>query len=139
VQDAIRREVLNWIKEANYDLVRARRSLSEGDYALSVFMSQQAIEKAFKALVIALKRRSPPRTHDLVTLFQEIHELITLPTEVIDRLPEISQYYVSARYPNAGLEVPSERINKAQAVRALEAAEVVIAIANKTLGVTQSN
>jgi HEPN domain-containing protein len=139
VQDAIRREALNWIKEANYDLVRARRSLSEGDYALSVFMSQQAIKKAFKALVIALKRRSPPRTHDLVTLFQEIHELITLPTEVIDRLPEISQYYVSARYPNAGLEVPSERINKAQAVRALEAAEVVIAIANKTLGVTQSN
>ncbi len=139
MQDAIRREALNWIKEANYDLVRARRSLSEGDYALSVFMSQQAIKKAFKALVIALKRRSPPRTHDLVTLFQEIHELITLPTEVIDRLPEISQYYVSARYPNAGLEVPSERINKAQAVRALEAAEVVIAIANKTLGVTQSN
>jgi len=139
VQDAIRREALNLIKEANYDLVRARRSLSEGDYALSVFMSQQAIEKAFKALVIALKRRSPPRAHDLVTLFQEIHELITLPTEVIDRLPEISQYYVSARYPNAGLEVPSERINKAQAVRALEAAEVVIAIANKTLGVTQSN
>jgi hypothetical protein len=37
------------------------------------------------------------------------------------------------------LEVPSERINKAQAVRALETAEVVIAIANKTLGVTQSN
>ncbi|KUO94198.1 MAG: hypothetical protein AT717_04405 [Vulcanisaeta sp. CIS_19] len=59
MQDAIRREALNWIKEANYDLVRARRSLSEGDYALSVFMSQQAIEKAFKALVIALKRRSP--------------------------------------------------------------------------------
>jgi HEPN domain-containing protein len=33
------------------------------------------------------------------------------------------------------LEVPSERINKAQAERALEVAEAVVSIANKALGV----
>jgi Uncharacterized conserved protein related to C-terminal domain of eukaryotic chaperone, SACSIN len=136
MQDAIRQEALNWLKEANYDLARARRSLADGDCALSAFMSQQAIEKAFKALIIALKCKVPPRTHDLVSLYQEINELIALPKELIDRLPEVSQYYVSARCPNAGLEVPSERINKAQAERALEVAEAVVSIANKALGVT---
>ena len=86
-------------------------------------------------MIIALKRKVPLRTHDLVSLYQEINELIILPKELIDRLPEVSQYYVSARYPNAGLEVPSERINKAQAERALEVAEAVVSIANKALGV----
>ena len=50
-------------------------------------------------------------------------------------MPEVSQYYVSARYLNVGLGVPSERINKAQAERALEVAEAVVSIANKALGV----
>ena len=72
MHSTVRREALNWLKEANYDLARARRSLADGDYALSVFMSQQAIEKALKALIIALKRKVPLRTHDLVSLYQEI-------------------------------------------------------------------
>lgn len=134
-----REEAINWLKEANYDLSRAKRSLAEGDYALSAFMSQQAVEKAFRALIIALRRISPPRTHDLVRLFEELRELITLPQDIIDRLPEVSQYYISARYPNAGLEVPSERINRVQAERALEVASTVVTIANERLGFTKKH
>jgi HEPN domain-containing protein len=137
MSNIIREEALNWFKEANYDLARARRSLDEGDYALSVFMSQQAIEKALKAVIIAIKRMSPPKTHDLVRLYNEVSDVMPLPQEVVDRLPEVSQYYVSARYPNVGLEVPSERINRAQAIRALEVANMVIENARRLLGLTQ--
>ncbi|MGC9153800.1 MAG: HEPN domain-containing protein [Vulcanisaeta sp.] len=137
MSNIIREEAINWFKEANYDLARARRSLDEGDYALSVFMSQQAIEKALKAVIIANKRMSPPKTHDLVRLYNEVSDVMPLPQEAVDRLPEVSQYYVSARYPNAGLEVPSERINRAQAIRALEVANMVIENAKRLLGLTQ--
>ncbi|MGC8608137.1 MAG: HEPN domain-containing protein [Vulcanisaeta sp.] len=137
MSNIIREEALNWFKEANYDLARARRSLDEGDYALSVFMSQQAIEKALKAVIIAIKRMSLPKTHDLVRLYNEVSDVMPLPQEAVDRLPEVSQYYVSARYPNAGLEVPSERINRAQAIRALEVANMVIENARRLLGLTQ--
>ncbi|WP_291999198.1 HEPN domain-containing protein [Caldivirga sp.] len=49
------------------------------------------------------------------------------------RLPTLSQYYVTSRYPNAGLEVPSEGISRTQAEEALNVAEVIISYASKLL------
>ena len=122
----VRREVINWLREGRADYGRAVRALDSGDYALSVFMSQQACEKALKAAYIALLRTSYPRTHDLVALYRGLESHLKLPNDVVERLPEVSQYYVTARYPNAGLEAPSESISREQAVRALEVAEAVL-------------
>ena len=47
---SVREEVIDWIEEAKADLKRAERSLSEEDYSLSCYMSQQATEKSFKGL-----------------------------------------------------------------------------------------
>ncbi len=122
----VRREALNWLKEAGADLRRAERSLAEGDYALSAFMAQQACEKALKAAYLALLRRNPPRTHDLVVLYRGLGGRVEVGEGFEGRLPEVSQYYVTARYPNAGLEVPSESISREQAERALEVARHVL-------------
>lgn len=123
---SVREEVIDWIEEAKVDLKRAERSLSEGDYSLSCYMSQQAIEKSFKALLIFKKRVRPPHVHDLTTLYSEISDVFQLPRELEERLPEISQYYVTSRYPNAGITRPSKSFNIRQAERALEVAKFVV-------------
>lgn len=124
----VRREALNWLREAEADLRRAERAFEDGDYALTTFMSQQACEKALKASYLGLAKTIYPRTHDLVVLYRGLQNVLELPHEVVEMLPEVSQYYVVARYPNAGLEVPSESISRTQAVRALEVARSVVSV-----------
>lgn len=122
----VRREALNWLKEALADFRRASRSFEDGDYALSTFMAQQACEKAFKAAYLALARSAYPKTNDLVLLYNGLSQYLNLPEKVVEYLPEVSQYYTIARYPNAGLELPSESISKGQASRAIRIAKAVV-------------
>lgn len=130
----VRREVLSWLKEAQADLGRSVRALEDGDYALSAFMSHQACEKALKALYLAVAKRLYPKTHDLTVLYEGIKEHLRLPEEVVELLTEVSQYYVTARYPNAGLETPSESFSRTQAVRALEVAKRVVSAVEEQVG-----
>ena len=95
-----------WFEEAKVDLDRARRALNDGDYSLSCYMSQQAVEKAMKAVIIGLRRERPPHLHDLTALYEFIREKVQLPASLVEVLPEVSQYYVTARYPNAGYSGP---------------------------------
>ena len=122
----VRREAFNWLVEAEADLERARRALRDGDYALASFMAQQACEKALKAAYIGLARRQYPRTHDLVALYEGLRGLVRLPADTAEMLAEVSQYYLTARYPSAGLELPSRSIRRFQAERAIRVAEVVV-------------
>jgi len=126
VRRGLRPEALDWLEEAHVDLRRAERALSDGDYAISCFFSHQAIEKALKAVVIGLARKRPPHVHDLTLLYTMVEEFLELPDEVKKQLPEVSQYYVTTRYPNAGLLRPSVSFNKYQAEKALEVAKHVL-------------
>ena len=57
---------------------------------------------------------------------------LVLPTEVAQKLGELSSYYTIARYPNAGLTRPSTGIGRAQAEEAVALAEkVVICVEDK--------
>ena len=122
----MRPEALDWLEEAEVDLRRAEKALSDGDYAISCFFSHQAIEKALKAIIIGLVRKRPPHVHDLTVLYAMVEGFLGLPDEVKERLPEVSQYYVTTRYPNAGLLRPSVSFNKYQAGKALEVAKHVL-------------
>ena len=124
--NAFREEALDWLEEAKVDLQRAIRSYSEGDYSLSCYMSQQAIEKAFRALIIGFEHKSPPHIHDLTILYNQVRDIMQLPENIVERLPEVSQYYVTARYPNAGIRRPSKSFSRLQAKNALEVAKHVI-------------
>ena len=130
-----RREALDWLAEAKNDLKRAQRALQHQDHAHACFMSQQACEKALKALHIALLRTTPPRTHDLTQLHHQLPDRAKLPAPTADTLVEVSQYYVTARYPNAGLQRPSESITRTQATRALQVAETTVKHAENLLEV----
>jgi HEPN domain-containing protein len=129
----VREEAIDWFEEGRVDLRRAERSLEYGDFSLSCYLSQQAIEKVLKAVLIGVKRVRPPHLHDLTVLYGMIRDVLPLPDDIRDRIAEVSQYYVTARYPNAGLMRPSESFSRSQAERALEVARYVVGEVEKTL------
>ena len=59
-------EYQKWFAQALRDLRTAENSLNSGDYYACAFWSQQAVEKALKALLIS--RGKVVRGHDLVEL-----------------------------------------------------------------------
>ena len=127
-----RKEAINWLEEAKVDLRRAKNSLKNEDYSLCCFMTQQSVEKALKAFHIYL-RKVPARSHDLTFLYRIVSNKLKLAKELIEALPELSQYYVTARYPNAGLGRPSKSFSFSQAERAYIFAEKIVKIIDKRL------
>jgi HEPN domain-containing protein len=93
------------------------------------------VEKALKAAYLVLKRARPPRTHDLARLVDELG--IQLPRELRVGVSELSPYYVIARYPNAGLERPWERISRETAERLVGVAERVVEFVARTTGLSR--
>jgi HEPN domain-containing protein len=64
----VREEAYRWWTLAEDDLTAARHAAAAGDHYVAAFYSQQAVEKALKALWIKSKRELAPRTHDLTEL-----------------------------------------------------------------------
>ncbi len=127
----MRQEALDWLEEAQVSLRRAQLGLEQKDYAMSCFYAHQAVEMAMKAIILGLKRRRPPRTHDLTELYQEVVDLGLSVEE--GTMPELSQYYVTSRYPNAGLHRPSISFSLLQAQRAMDVAQEVVEDARRLL------
>ncbi len=71
------------------------------------YLSQQAI-------IIGFLREMPPHTHDLTALYSMAKTMFNL-GEKANLLPEVSQYYITTRYPNAGIRRPSISFSRVQA------------------------
>ena len=119
-----RSEVSNWIAEARADLRHAEASVKIGDYNWACFAAQQATEKALKSLILHVLGEYP-HGHDLVKLYRRIKEYVSISLSE-SSLARLSAYYTQARYPNAGIERPSEEITEDQAREAVEIARGVI-------------
>lgn len=128
----VRDEILNWLAEARADLKHCKVSIDAGDYSWACFAAQQAAEKALKSFILHLLGVYP-HSHDLVKLYKMVMDHINLGVKLND-LAILSAYYTQARYPNAGLERPSEEITREQAERALKIAEGIINEVSKTIG-----
>lgn len=120
----MRREALDWLASAEEDLGHSRRSLEMKDFAWACFSAQQAAEKAFKAIILGIKRKRPERTHDLTELYAAIGDL--RPPLNRAAITELSHYYITARYPNAGYRRPSRALGLAQGKKAIGTAESVV-------------
>jgi len=118
----VRRETRDWWGQAREDLKTAEANLPNGRFYASVFFSQQAGEKALKALFIELKRRLPPKGHNMIRL---CHEL-SAPSRVLEAAMELNPEYTVARYPNAAHGIPAEMYNASSAKIHLDAAKVII-------------
>jgi len=127
----IRDEVLNWLTESKADLQHAESSLQIGDYNWACFAAQQAAEKALKALIMHTLGEYP-RGHDLIKLYRKVKNYTDLKLNE-SALARLSAYYTLARYPNAGLEKPSEEITREQAEEAIAIARGVVDEITKTI------
>lgn len=108
-----------WISRAHSNLIQAEIGLDQPGIYLEdlCFQAQQAAEKAFKAVLIAIGVPSP-RTHDLADLISLLERsILSLP----DRLIQVSQltvYAVGARYPSFGEAVTLDEYEAALALAA---------------------
>ncbi|PKN76910.1 MAG: DNA-binding protein [Deltaproteobacteria bacterium HGW-Deltaproteobacteria-10] len=113
-----------WIKKADHDLQNIANNLSAIDIPTDTlcFHAQQAIEKIFKGLLVA-HGMPISKTHDLSKLLTDISQIAPELLAYEDELEEISEYSVSARYPDAlyepSLDETRSAYETAKEIRAL--------------------
>ncbi|MCE4611062.1 MAG: HEPN domain-containing protein [Desulfurococcales archaeon] len=110
----MRAEAEAWLRQAERDLVKAENDLKTGDWDGAAFWSQQAAEKALKALL--LNAGYPARGHNLLALADAVRRELGLDvTPIMSDLRELTIHYTIARYPNAANAIPYELYDEAKA------------------------
>jgi HEPN domain-containing protein len=82
----MRSEALNWWKQALKDLETASKNLEIKEYYVTAFFSQQATEKALKALYLYKLKESSGPTHSLIFLGKNVG----IPEEFYSSLRKLS-------------------------------------------------
>lgn len=110
------------------DLEAAKKNLEIGEYHITAFLAQQAVEKALKALFIETKKETI-QTHSLVYLGRELN----LPKDLIKILRDLTPDFVISRYPDIAGEVPYELYDEDIAKEKIDGAAKVIEWVKKNL------
>jgi len=126
----LRREAAAWLEEARADLAHAEASRELGHHNWACFAAHQAAEKALKAIALHALGEFP-RGHDLVRLYRLVKDVVPGLSE--PGLAKLSMYYTVARYPNAGIERPSEEIGGEQSAECIGVARTVLDAAARVL------
>ena len=126
----MRQETNLWLRQAREDLITAQVNF-KGDrfYAASIF-SQQAAEKALKALILEWTGATPPRTHDLIALGHRVET----PLEIMGALEQLNPTYAVSRYPDVLTDtIPADFIGKEAAQNHITSAELILRWASQKL------
>ncbi|MCF6149616.1 MAG: HEPN domain-containing protein [Candidatus Kuenenia sp.] len=67
-------------------------------YPYALFFGHLAIEKLLKAFVVKVTKEHAPYTHSLMLLASKLD--IKIEESIIDKLAEIMEFHVEARYPD---------------------------------------
>ncbi|WP_054842477.1 HEPN domain-containing protein [Vulcanisaeta distributa] len=119
-------EYQKWLAQALRDLRTAENSLNSGDYYACAFWSQQAVEKALKALLIS-RGGKVVKGHDLVELGYIIRDELHIDvSRIMDHLRELTMHYTTSRYPDAANGLPYEVYTEGKARSVLEMAREVV-------------
>jgi HEPN domain-containing protein len=89
-----------WLARAEDDLSFAQLGLREKYYSQVCFLSQQVVEKAFKAFLLA-KGRTYPRLHKVIELANLCFELRSELDPLKIDLKLLDEFYIPTRYPDA--------------------------------------
>ena len=108
-----------WLRKAQNDLRASKLLFHEGLLDESTFHSQQASEKALKAMITSLKKH-PPKTHSIERLLAMIENKVDVSWAYEENLPALTYYAVEIRYPAPPVS--------------MEEAEEALRIAEKTVG-----
>jgi HEPN domain-containing protein len=111
-----------WLDFASEDLTVARLVFTEEHFAHACFLSQQCMEKALKAFLLA-KLNQYPRVHNLTDLLTQCAAIDTVFSQFVADCATVDQYYIPTRYP-AGL--PSGLPGNTHAQAAIASAEKIL-------------
>ncbi len=107
------------------DLKAAHDSLEDGNYEWSCFQSQQAAEKAVKALLFAYGRSA--WGHSITELLNYVREFENVDEGLFVAARELDRHYIPTRYPNAFESgYPGMYYDRPTAERALEQAKRIV-------------
>ena len=126
-------EARQWLQAAREDLRFARFAADGGFFSQACFSAQQAAEKAVKAVHYAAGARAV-LGHSVRGLIERLGQRVPGLDARIEQARELDLLYVPTRYPN-GLEegTPAEAFSRAQADRAIDSAEAIVATVEEHL------
>jgi len=129
-----RAEAERWLAQARSDLAFAELGAREGFYAHACFVSQQAAEKALKA-VHYLEGARVVVGHSVVELLDQLRGRHSAFDDLGEGARQLDQYYIPTRYPN-GLPggVPAEVFSERQATGAIAHARRFVEAAANLVG-----
>ena len=120
-------EGLRWLAAANDDLRQARYLAEGGFHAAACFHSQQAGEKAVKAVHFHRGARAAVG-HSIRKLIELLEPRVSALDALIGAARELDLMYIPSRYPN-GLDegTPGEAFGPEQSKRAINLAQSILA------------
>ena len=129
----------NWIGEANWDLENAKILFEHDRFNTVVFHSQQAAEKAVKALLYHNKING--WGHSIHSLLAKYKEIKNENFDDIERMAlSLDKHYITTRYPDALPNIaPHKAYNKQEAEIAIVQATKIIDFVNKEIKGNQGN
>lgn len=129
----LRDEVKLWLADSDDSVKVARDNLALGNYHVTAFYTHQAVEKALKAAIIALKNKTAPKTHSLKLLHSEVADEIPLTGQQKDFLGELTPAAQVARYVDVAVGLPREIYSKRLVEEYLEKALPIIDATRKRI------
>ncbi len=122
---------IDWIKAAEIDLKSAKILGIETDLSAPIaFHSQQAAEKAIKAIILK-KSHKISKTHDLMKLANEA-EIAN--GDIIANLKYLNRFYQPTRYPDAiAGSLETGLPTKQEADTALQSAKAIVEFIRKQI------
>jgi HEPN domain-containing protein len=115
----------DWMDQAVGDLEHAQSDMDRGFYNWACFSSQQAAEKAVKA--VFQKMGAEAWGHSVSDLLLELSKRNPVPEELIEGGFQLDKAYIPTRYPNAHPSgSPKDRYTKEETRRLVDYCERII-------------
>jgi len=115
----------DWFRQAAKDLEHARRSVEAGDYEWACFASQQAAEKAVKALYQSI--HIDVVGHSVSRMLRDLPENLKPSQDIMQKAKELDKHYIPTRYPNFHPEgAPLDYYTYDEAQKAVEGARRIV-------------
>ena len=129
----------NWLEEANWDLENARILFKSARFNTVVFPSQQAAEKAVKALLYFNKFNG--WGHSIFSLLEKYKELKGLELKELSKLAlSLDKHYITTQYPDALPNLaPHKAYYKEEAEKAIHQAETIISFVKREINMEDDN
>ncbi len=121
-----KQEAQRWLKQSEYDLGEAKRSLEHKSYSYACFFAEQSAQKSLKALLISHGERFIT-IHSIAELIKEATKFNESLSALMEEGKKLDRYYLSSRYPDALPEpaIPFESYTSDEAQEAVAIAKKI--------------